>query len=48
MHLIALAALVLLQDTTPDGEPAPEAAEAPAEPTDAATLIALTESCWDE
>lgn len=49
MYLIALAALILLQDTTPDGEPAQEAAaETPAEPTDAATLIALTESRWDE
>mgnify|MGYP003571116276 FL=1 len=49
MYLIALAALILLQDTTPDGEPVLEAAsETPAEPTDAATLIALTESRWDE
>lgn len=49
MHLIALAALVLLQDTAPAGEPAPEvASETPAEPTDAATLIALTESRWNE
>lgn len=49
MYLIALAALVLLQDTTPGGEPAEEAAaETPAEPADAATLIALTENRWDD
>ncbi|MED5549842.1 MAG: hypothetical protein VX529_10845 [Pseudomonadota bacterium] len=49
MYLIALAALVLLQDTASAGEPAEEAAaETPAEPADAATLIALTENRWDD
>jgi len=48
MKLVALAALLVLQDATPSDPSAEDATETvEAEPTDAATLIARTESRWD-
>lgn len=48
MKLVALAALLVLQDAPPADPPAGETAEAAqAEPTDAPTLIARTQSRWE-
>jgi len=49
MKLVALATLLVLQDAPPADPSAEETAEAEqAEPTDAPTLIARTESRWDD